>query len=33
MRYLKSVPRRLKTGFREGTEAKPRNKAAAASSA
>ncbi|XP_048605473.1 60S ribosomal protein L37-2 [Brassica napus] len=33
MRYLKSVPRRFKTGFREGTEAKPRNKAAAASSA
>ncbi|CAH8358230.1 unnamed protein product [Eruca vesicaria subsp. sativa] len=33
MRYLKNVPRRFKTGFREGTEAKPRNKSAAASSA
>ncbi|CAN7117598.1 unnamed protein product [Brassica rapa subsp. narinosa] len=31
MRYLKNVPRRFKTGFREGTEAKPRNKAASAS--
>ncbi|KAL0719382.1 hypothetical protein Bca4012_068706 [Brassica carinata] len=32
MRYLKNVPRRFKTCFREGTEAKPRNKAAAAAS-
>ncbi|CAN7131067.1 unnamed protein product [Brassica rapa subsp. narinosa] len=32
MRYLRNVPRRFKTGFREGTEAKPRNKAAASSS-
>ncbi|KAH0925942.1 hypothetical protein HID58_018198, partial [Brassica napus] len=31
MRYLRNVPRRFKTGFREGTEAKPRNKAAASS--
>ncbi|VVA91417.1 unnamed protein product [Arabis nemorensis] len=32
MRYLRNVPRRFKTGFREGTQATPRNKAAAASS-
>ncbi|KAL0837504.1 hypothetical protein Bca101_089394 [Brassica carinata] len=32
MRYLKNVPRRFKTCFREGTEAKPRNKGAAAAS-
>ncbi|CAN6832333.1 hypothetical protein HID58_062096 [Brassica napus] len=31
MRYLRNVPRRFKTSFREGTEAKPRNKAAASS--
>ncbi|PPD83667.1 hypothetical protein GOBAR_DD19392 [Gossypium barbadense] len=31
MRYLLHVPRRFKTGFREGTEAAPRNKVAAAS--
>ncbi|EOA38685.1 hypothetical protein CARUB_v10010668mg, partial [Capsella rubella] len=31
MRYLRNVPRRFKTGFREGTEAKPRIKAAASS--
>ncbi|CAH8286266.1 unnamed protein product [Eruca vesicaria subsp. sativa] len=30
-RYLHNVPRRFKTGFREGTEAKPRNKGAASS--
>ncbi|KAG8388339.1 hypothetical protein BUALT_Bualt02G0115400 [Buddleja alternifolia] len=31
MRYLRNVPRRFKTNFREGTQAAPRNKAAAAS--
>ncbi|KAL4333738.1 hypothetical protein GQ457_07G031840 [Hibiscus cannabinus] len=31
MRYLRHVPRRFKTGFREGTEAAPRKKVAAAS--
>ncbi|KAL4281143.1 hypothetical protein GQ457_03G041660 [Hibiscus cannabinus] len=31
MRYLRHVPRRFKTGFREGTEAAPRKKFAAAS--
>ncbi|XP_010542243.1 PREDICTED: 60S ribosomal protein L37-3-like [Tarenaya hassleriana] len=31
MRYLRHVPRRFKTGFREGTEAKPRNKSATSS--
>uniref|UniRef100_A0A0D3D2M6 Ribosomal protein L37 n=1 Tax=Brassica oleracea var. oleracea TaxID=109376 RepID=A0A0D3D2M6_BRAOL len=31
MRFLRNVPRRFKTSFREGTEAKPRNKAAASS--
>ncbi|KAL2928522.1 60S ribosomal protein L37-3 [Bienertia sinuspersici] len=31
MRYLRNVPRRFKTGFREGTEAAPRKQAAAAS--
>ncbi|XP_057458866.1 60S ribosomal protein L37-3 [Lotus japonicus] len=30
MRYLRNVPRRFKSGFREGTEAAPRNKGAAA---
>ncbi|KAE9467831.1 hypothetical protein C3L33_00260, partial [Rhododendron williamsianum] len=30
MRYLRNVPRRFKSGFREGTEAAPRKKAAAA---
>nr|AMK47968.1 putative 60s ribosomal l37-3 [Lupinus angustifolius] len=30
MRYLRHVPRRFKSGFREGTEAAPRNKGAAA---
>ncbi|PHU15102.1 60S ribosomal protein L37-3, partial [Capsicum chinense] len=29
MRYLRNVPRRFKTNFREGTEAAPRKKAAA----
>ncbi|KAK9808445.1 hypothetical protein WJX73_006634 [Symbiochloris irregularis] len=28
MRYLKDLPRRFKNGFREGTEAKPRQVAA-----
>ncbi|PPS08585.1 hypothetical protein GOBAR_AA12065 [Gossypium barbadense] len=32
MRYLRHVPRRFKTGFREGTEAAPRKKAAVAAS-
>nr|GMC46661.1 feruloyl CoA ortho-hydroxylase 1-like [Ipomoea batatas] len=32
MRYLRHVPRRFKTNFREGTEATPRKKGAAASS-
>ncbi|KAG7025798.1 60S ribosomal protein L37-2, partial [Cucurbita argyrosperma subsp. argyrosperma] len=31
MRYMRHVPRRFKSGFREGTEAAPRNKGAAAS--
>ncbi|KAK8574713.1 hypothetical protein V6N12_062399 [Hibiscus sabdariffa] len=31
MRYLRHVPRRFKTGFREGTEAAPRKKVAATS--
>ncbi|KAL1551549.1 Large ribosomal subunit protein eL37x [Salvia divinorum] len=31
MRYLRNVPRRFKTNFREGTEAAPRKKAVAAS--
>uniref|UniRef100_A0A0D9VMK4 Ribosomal protein L37 n=1 Tax=Leersia perrieri TaxID=77586 RepID=A0A0D9VMK4_9ORYZ len=31
MRYLRHVPRRFKSNFREGTEAAPRNKGAAAS--
>ncbi|KHG22156.1 60S ribosomal L37-3 -like protein [Gossypium arboreum] len=31
MRYLRHVPRRFKTGFREGTEAAPRKKVAAVS--
>ncbi|KAB2004028.1 hypothetical protein ES319_D11G170000v1 [Gossypium barbadense] len=31
MRYLRHVPRRFKTGFREGTEAAPRKKVVAAS--
>ncbi|KAG6384199.1 hypothetical protein SASPL_156003 [Salvia splendens] len=31
MRYLRNVPRRFKTNFREGTEATPRKKAAAVS--
>lgn len=30
MRYLRNVPRRFKSGFREGTEAAPRKKGAAA---
>ncbi|TYH57379.1 hypothetical protein ES332_D08G085500v1, partial [Gossypium tomentosum] len=30
IRYLCHVPRRFKTGFREGTEAAPRKKVAAA---
>eukprot|EP01039_Chlorochromonas_danica_P011122 gene11122-12390_t len=29
MRYLKSLPRRFKNGFREGSSAKPAKKAAA----
>ncbi|KAH9620856.1 hypothetical protein KSS87_017851 [Heliosperma pusillum] len=32
MRYLRNVPRRFKTGFREGTQAAPRKQVAAASS-
>ncbi|KAF2321011.1 hypothetical protein GH714_032646 [Hevea brasiliensis] len=32
MRYLRHVPRRFKTNFREGTQATPRNKGAAAAS-
>ncbi|CAL5355406.1 unnamed protein product [Camellia sinensis] len=32
MRYLRNVPRRFKSGFREGTEAAPRKKGAAAAS-
>nr|KJB70386.1 hypothetical protein B456_011G071000 [Gossypium raimondii] len=31
MRYLRHVPRRFKTGFREGTKAAPRKKVATAS--
>ncbi|KAH1048041.1 hypothetical protein J1N35_038825 [Gossypium stocksii] len=31
MRYLRHIPRRFKSGFREGTEAAPRKKVAAAS--
>ncbi|ESR50348.1 hypothetical protein CICLE_v10033291mg [Citrus x clementina] len=31
MRYLRHVPRRFKSGFREGTQAAPRKKGAAAS--
>ncbi|XP_010910777.1 large ribosomal subunit protein eL37x [Elaeis guineensis] len=31
MRYLRHVPRRFKSNFREGTQAAPRKKAAAAS--
>jgi len=31
MRYLRHVPRRFKTGFREGTQATPRKQAEAAS--
>ncbi|XP_021719348.1 60S ribosomal protein L37-like [Chenopodium quinoa] len=31
MRYLRNVPRRFKTGFREGTQAAPRKQVAAAS--
>ncbi|CAK7356695.1 unnamed protein product [Dovyalis caffra] len=31
MRYLRNVPRRFKSGFREGTQAEPRKKGAAAS--
>ncbi|KAJ0674098.1 putative ribosomal protein L37ae/L37e [Helianthus annuus] len=31
MRYLRNVPRRFKSGFREGTQAAPRKIAAAAS--
>ncbi|KAK8288654.1 hypothetical protein V6Z12_D07G139400 [Gossypium hirsutum] len=31
MRYLRHVPRRFKTSFREGTEAAPKKKVAAAS--
>ncbi|KAI3822054.1 hypothetical protein L1987_09635 [Smallanthus sonchifolius] len=30
MRYLRNVPRRFKSGFREGTQATPRSKGAAA---
>ncbi|KAJ6427392.1 hypothetical protein OIU84_022897 [Salix udensis] len=33
MRYLRNVPRRFKSGFREGTQAEPRKKGAAAASA
>ncbi|KAM3297011.1 hypothetical protein ACQJBY_039078 [Aegilops geniculata] len=29
MRYMRHVPRRFKSNFREGTEAAPRNRAAA----
>ncbi|KAM3270785.1 60S ribosomal protein L37 [Capsicum chacoense] len=32
MRYLRNVPRRFKTNFREGTEAAPRKKGTAATS-
>ncbi|PPR90971.1 hypothetical protein GOBAR_AA29703 [Gossypium barbadense] len=32
MRYLRRVPRRFKTGFREGTQATPRKKGAVAAS-
>ncbi|KAJ6694675.1 60S RIBOSOMAL PROTEIN L37 [Salix koriyanagi] len=32
MRYLRHLPRRFKTNFREGTQATPRNKGAAAAS-
>ncbi|PHU09689.1 60S ribosomal protein L37-1, partial [Capsicum chinense] len=32
MRYLRNVPRRFKTNFREGTEATPRKKGTAAPS-
>ncbi|XP_052486096.1 uncharacterized protein LOC105770556 isoform X1 [Gossypium raimondii] len=32
MRYLRHVPRRFKTGFREGTQATPRKKGAVAAS-
>ncbi|GKB06030.1 60S ribosomal protein L37-3 [Tanacetum coccineum] len=31
MRYMRNVPRRFKSGFREGTQATPRSKGAAAS--
>uniref|UniRef100_A0ACD5ZD59 Uncharacterized protein n=1 Tax=Avena sativa TaxID=4498 RepID=A0ACD5ZD59_AVESA len=31
MRYMRHVPRRFKSNFREGTEAKPRNKGASSS--
>ncbi|KAL8204990.1 hypothetical protein R6Q57_010613 [Mikania cordata] len=31
MRYLRNVPRRFKSNFREGTQATPRTKGAAAS--
>ncbi|KAL9350706.1 hypothetical protein Peur_057961 [Populus x canadensis] len=31
MRYLRNVPRRFKSGFREGTQAEPRKKGTAAS--
>ncbi|KAL9244644.1 hypothetical protein vseg_018402 [Gypsophila vaccaria] len=31
MRYLRNVPRRFKTGFREGTQAAPRKQAAVSS--
>ncbi|KAI7987520.1 60S ribosomal protein L37-3 [Camellia lanceoleosa] len=32
MRYLRNVPRRFKSGFREGTEAAPRKKGTTATS-
>ncbi|KAK4762456.1 hypothetical protein SAY86_008224 [Trapa natans] len=32
MRYLRNVPRRFKTGFREGTQAVPKKAGAGASS-
>ncbi|KAJ6856534.1 60S ribosomal protein L37-1-like [Populus alba x Populus x berolinensis] len=32
MKYLRHLPRRFKTNFREGTQATPRNKGAAAAS-
>ncbi|KAF5818754.1 putative ribosomal protein L37e [Helianthus annuus] len=32
MRYLRNVPRRFKSGFREGTQATPRSKGTAAAS-